>query len=655
MTVRASQVKDEFDRPVPGAQIFVYKPDGTEAVLTSDGVTPLAQPVVTDQFGTYSYYHADSLVREDVRFAGKLRYREMVGKPEKGDPGGNIMAIGLLKDADGMDLQGADLVRTSGNIDVGFGGGFYGADDTIDLGAHPKAGFTASGGQRMRILRSEVLTPQHFVEATDPDMQNAMERARDYLLSIATGAGGPGFYRGSQKLFCPAKASPTVDKYLMHARFDMNHKFLWEGEGGQGGPGSFGTTCFQWPDGVEWVGIQGPQTSGSDVADVAAHQGAFKAGLKNLMFAGPQSGTVADRGLILLRAAADIEDVYGRGGQGRLIQAWTGNVNGHNYGGDISNSSIKRVKGESCLCTLDIRGTNSNVISTEQVESVLNLQYGILDSNGAGANTHRNPHATFNGILAPAAGPFTQCWKSGNIYTPNIAAVNLADPAATSALLAANAPSGTTAHNNYWCYVRAGSPTATQPDHASGGPWAFGGDYFVFTPWATEFDSPYSEYGGGFSQSLYNQPQWKGGTLDRTQVKGGHMESSGNDCIEFTRNDSMGMRLRSRGGWTYEFRDYADFLWWAISANYAGPAKYFAPITHRFQVDAGGTVDVLDVAYAGLALAAGKTVSINGQQVVGARGAALPADAADLAGAIALANAIKARLKTTGGHGLVAD
>lgn len=57
----------------------------------------------------------------------------------------------------------------------------------------------------------------------------------------------------------------------------------------------------------------------------------------------------------------------------------------------------------------------------------------------------------------------------------------------------------------------------------------------------------------------------------------------------------------------------------------------------------------------GLNLASGDSYRINGQQVVGARGAALPADATDLASAIALVNAIKARIKTTGGHGLVAD
>jgi hypothetical protein len=45
----------------------------------------------------------------------------------------------------------------------------------------------------------------------------------------------------------------------------------------------------------------------------------------------------------------------------------------------------------------------------------------------------------------------------------------------------------------------------------------------------------------------------------------------------------------------------------------------------------------------------------DGLRVVGTRGAALPADATDLATVIRLANAIKARLRASGGHGLVAD
>ena len=46
---------------------------------------------------------------------------------------------------------------------------------------------------------------------------------------------------------------------------------------------------------------------------------------------------------------------------------------------------------------------------------------------------------------------------------------------------------------------------------------------------------------------------------------------------------------------------------------------------------------------------------VDNVKVIGSRGAALAADATDLATAITLVNQIKARLKVTGGHGLVAD
>lgn len=51
---------------------------------------------------------------------------------------------------------------------------------------------------------------------------------------------------------------------------------------------------------------------------------------------------------------------------------------------------------------------------------------------------------------------------------------------------------------------------------------------------------------------------------------------------------------------------------------------------------------------AGFDLGSGKALLINDMQVVGAQGSSLPADATDLASVIALANAIKARIKATG-------
>jgi len=83
--LRQSSVTDEYDRPVPGATIYVFDTfTGVEATLTSDGVTPLAQPVTTDEFGIYTYYADEGVYREDTWFAGKLRFRQadvILGNP----------------------------------------------------------------------------------------------------------------------------------------------------------------------------------------------------------------------------------------------------------------------------------------------------------------------------------------------------------------------------------------------------------------------------------------------------------------------------------------------------------------------------------------------------------------------------------------------
>lgn len=79
MIFRQSSVTDEYDRPVPGAEIYIYNQDGTPASITSDGTTALAQPLPTDEFGMYSYWADEGIYREDTWYGGRLRFREMVG------------------------------------------------------------------------------------------------------------------------------------------------------------------------------------------------------------------------------------------------------------------------------------------------------------------------------------------------------------------------------------------------------------------------------------------------------------------------------------------------------------------------------------------------------------------------------------------------
>ena len=61
--------------------------------------------------------------------------------------------------------------------------------------------------------------------------------------------------------------------------------------------------------------------------------------------------------------------------------------------------------------------------------------------------------------------------------------------------------------------------------------------------------------------------------------------------------------------------------------------------------------DVAVAASTGIDLPSGKILSVNGTQVVGARQTGTPGDATDLASALTLVNALKAKLTT---HGLIA-
>lgn len=135
MIQRNSQVTDEYDRPVPGATVYVYNGDGTDATLTLDGTTPITEPITTDEFGSYSYYAADAVYREDIWFGGKLRSRSdvIVGEPPEfaGPPGshaGTRSALATLIGTEGLPV---------GLTEPGFEGAFV--FDTSDLSAEVTA------------------------------------------------------------------------------------------------------------------------------------------------------------------------------------------------------------------------------------------------------------------------------------------------------------------------------------------------------------------------------------------------------------------------------------------------------------------------------------------------------------------------------------
>lgn len=88
MYIRQDVLLDQNNAPIVGAQIYVYVQDGltnsTLATLTSDGTTPLANPVISDAFGNFKYYANTGFYIEDIWFGGKRVWKnanEVVGTP----------------------------------------------------------------------------------------------------------------------------------------------------------------------------------------------------------------------------------------------------------------------------------------------------------------------------------------------------------------------------------------------------------------------------------------------------------------------------------------------------------------------------------------------------------------------------------------------
>lgn len=303
---------------------------------------------------------------------------------------------------------------------------------------------------------------------------------------------------------------------------------------------------------------------------------------------------------IKIRSPTAIEDVFidGFAGHGIDATAQLQSTVNPNYG-NTSSSQIWRVTAQNCgLDGFHAEGADSNIFLWMGSFATSNLGYGFADKSVNG------------GVLLACHGAANVL---GNYYT---------DPAQTSAnpLLLG-------------CYNEGGSSPSTFSPRTLrvGGSW--NGD----------------ETGGGFVYASGNRVRVNAFGCD------GNFDASGTTMSfgPHTGVTDLTVFFNSMGGQS-ELHFYRNDL--AIDDGYITNAlgKFYINATQGTRFRFAGT-DIVDVVTGGINLLTGKTLSVNAQQVVGARGASLPADATDLASAIALANAIKSRMKTTGGHGLVAD
>jgi hypothetical protein len=472
--------------------------------------------------------------------------------------------------------------------------------------------------------------------------QAAFVAAIAALKAYALNTSGGGFYKGSPKLFVPAG-----HYYLGTTTLDINHTLVIEGEGsGQFGPGAGGCTRLRWAAGSNGLRVQHPNTSGNTTV-TADHDGAGRVVLRDLMLQGGFGGTTeGDYHGLVIRNAIKAENLYIRDWQGEGVKAWAGTVTGTgSVSGNVSTTMLAAVKVENCRGGIDVRGSDANVCTFINCEVYLNRQFGYLDDNGAGSNVVIGMHAATNGQVT---GPWPQTQTS---YTSKVYALKWGgDPTV--------APSGTTADTANWLYMQAGAPIANTIPAWTATPNTFraGGDYLTIGSAGVLIDQCYSE-GGGFSQfnnttlvvhSAIGDTMYRGGHRITPQSGGlqlrttnlyieapygtvgtgggalaakGFTHTMGDNASATTSDFTLNLDATSASS-KINFRTAGASVIGYIDAESANGMYCNAPAANGWIWRVGGNAIATTIT-GGIDLASGKVLSVNGSQVVGARGAAV--------------------------------
>lgn len=473
MTAFSDIVNDPDNHPIPGVKVYVY---------TRAGVLAFTEPFTTDQFGRFNFDVADGVYRLDYWFGGKKVDSEnrIIGNPPeyKGDPGGNILAVGVFANAASMAIPaGTEMVRTASYLTptpplAGTGAAFYVHDPIVDAAfvtAHPAWSFRSADGRGWRLDKEQRVFFEMFgavgnaLSATvGTDNYNAWLAAKDFIHYYRVFPYGNAYYKPSVPLYFSA-AGYEFSNYLDLT--DAAYEMFGSGStgGGQGGGTTFffSSTCG--------IILQSWDTAGVSTTNqpnnAGTPHGASSSHLRDLLLVS-RAGTLdaAQYGILVKCTGCHFERVtaIGFGNDGWHIYGQTsgaGNANsnhldfcgGHNNGGS----------------GLYLGGGDANACVSTGFQATSNRRYGIAEGSFLG-NLHTGYHIASNG--QPQSFGCGPAWAAAN--TISGARVRYSGHTwlcAPGQLLAA---STTTPGTNAAVWVDQGT---TDPGHAEG--WISGHKY----------------------------------------------------------------------------------------------------------------------------------------------------------------------------------
>lgn len=499
------------------------------------------------------------------------------------------------------------------------------------------------------------------------------------------------FYQGSPRLFVPAG-----HYYLGTRTLDLTHTLIIEGESGVGGGIA---TRLRWAAATTGIRVQGHITSGANGVVAPGFNSGAGSVIRNLSLKGGWTlvGGEGEAHGIHLRAGATIENFWIDNFPGDGIHAQTTATGGGADEGNSNNTAIKRGRITDCRDGISIDGADANVWLVESVDVTYARRWGVWDSSFLG-NTHLNVHTANCGLVIGTTPTIVSHGGKRYFVKPGQAA-----------WCSSNAPTGTTASNQGWAYYGSGGPEIgflNIPAWSNGLTVREGGGFKTDNANArNQLIGCYTEGGQAPSQLVAptlvigglhgvpivnNDPAMDEATIVAADgstyfpgkaffgnlFAGKKVATSSIFTLHNTTPLTAGYRARQDFAVGYEadgvtpaplasIYSYANS---AVPANlegnvvFATRAYVSGAMTDRLMLDGANLAlsptDDLGLQLGGpsrrykeVHVGAAGGIKVDGTKVIGAQGAALPANAIDLATAITLVNAIKARMAT---HGLVA-